>query len=234
MSEPLNPIAMILAINKVAEFPPSPGYEPLLIRYGLNPIFARTMAIIAIRHGKRRAMESGWHRRIYEAVRFLAEPDRQRRAILARAQLLLEAWDKTSIIETVFDEIGLIESEFIGLLKALSRDESSIAGASRKLRPVWPLICHLGAVPRLVREARCSQRGAGSALAAPAASQLVQLAGMSERLPSGSTTSNSKMPRRFIAPITCNERPSNGCRSRRIVTKLDMSRRWVVCDGFLR
>src|ERR1700730_696055 len=57
---------------------------------------------------------------------------------------------------------------------------------------------------------------------------------MSERLPSGSTTSNSRAPRRFMAPITCNERPSNGCRSRRIVTKLDMSRRWVVCDGFLR
>src|SRR6202035_2172052 len=57
---------------------------------------------------------------------------------------------------------------------------------------------------------------------------------MSERLPSGSTTSNSRTPRRFMAPITCNERPSNGCRSRRIVTKLDMSRRWVVCDGFLR
>src|SRR5439155_27270017 len=57
---------------------------------------------------------------------------------------------------------------------------------------------------------------------------------MSERLPSGSTTSNSRTPRRFMAPITCNERPSNGCRSRRIVTKLDMSRRWAVCDGFLR
>src|ERR1700730_4560439 len=82
--------------------------------------------------------------------------------------------------------------------------------------------------------ARCSQRDADSSLAAPAAPQSVQLAGMSERLPSGSTTSNSKMPRRFMAPITCNERPSNGWRSRRIVTKLDMSRRWVVCDGFLR
>src|SRR3984893_2213860 len=82
--------------------------------------------------------------------------------------------------------------------------------------------------------ARCSQRDADSSCATPAASQLVQLAGMSERLPSGSTTSNSRTPRRFMAPITCNERPSNGCRSRRIITKLDMSRRWVVCDGFLR
>jgi len=60
--------------------------------------------------------------------------------------------------------------------------------------------------------------------AIPTASQLVQLAGMSERLPSGSTISNSILPRRFMALITCNERPSNGCRSRRIVTKFDMSR----------
>jgi hypothetical protein len=64
--------------------------------------------------------------------------------------------------------------------------------------------------------------------------QSVQLAGMSERLPSGSTTSNNSMPRRLMVPITGNERPSNGCRSRRIVTDLEMSRRQVVCDDFLR
>src|SRR5215470_11693874 len=33
--------------------------------------------------------------------------------------------------------------------------------------------------------------------------------------------------------ITCNERPSNGCRSRRIVTEFGMSRWWVVCSFFL-
>src|SRR6266853_5298061 len=64
--------------------------------------------------------------------------------------------------------------------------------------------------------------------------QSVQLAGISERLPSGSTTSNSRAPRRFMVPISGNERPSNGCRSRSIITELEMSRRWVVCSGFLR
>jgi hypothetical protein len=64
--------------------------------------------------------------------------------------------------------------------------------------------------------------------------QSVQLAGMSERLPSGSTTSNNSVPRRLMVPITGNERPSDGCRSRRIVTDLEMSRRQVVCDDFLR
>src|SRR5580700_12151124 len=57
---------------------------------------------------------------------------------------------------------------------------------------------------------------------------------MSARLPSGSTTSNDSVPRRLMADITANERPSNGCRSRRIVTDREMSWRWVVCGNFLR
>ena len=63
--------------------------------------------------------------------------------------------------------------------------------------------------------------------------QSVQLAGISERLPSGSATSNSGVPRRFRVPISRNERPSKGCRSRTIVTEPERSRRWVVCDVFL-
>jgi hypothetical protein len=41
------------------------------------------------------------------------------------------------------------------------------------------------------------------------------------------------VPRRLMADITANERPSNGCRSRRIVTDREMSWRWVVCGNFL-
>jgi hypothetical protein len=122
--EPLNPFlrffAMIgLTTTKVAELPPSSGYEPLLIGYDFDPILARGMARIVVRHGRRRAAESGRRRPAFDAIRFLADPDRQRSAIFRRAQLLLEVWDETSIIETVFDEIGLSESEFIGSLKAL-------------------------------------------------------------------------------------------------------------------
>jgi hypothetical protein len=108
-----------LMIVKMAELPPSRGYEPLLIQFGVNRILARGMAGIVIRHGNRRAAERRRHRRVFDAIRFLAERDRQPRAIFLRAQLLLEAWDETSIIETVFDEMGLSETEFIGLLKAL-------------------------------------------------------------------------------------------------------------------
>ena len=46
-------------------------------------------------------------------------PGRRRRAILRRAEVLLAASEETSIIETIFDEAGLIELEFIGLLKSV-------------------------------------------------------------------------------------------------------------------
>jgi hypothetical protein len=123
-SEPLNSFigffaTLGLVILKMADLPPSRGYEPLLIRYGVDPILARGMARIVIGHGRRRAAESEWHRPVFEAIRFLAEPDRRQDAILRRARLLLEGWDKTSIIETAFHDIDLIETEFIGLLKAL-------------------------------------------------------------------------------------------------------------------
>jgi hypothetical protein len=113
-------LAMLgLVIAKMMELAPSRDYEPLLIRYGVNHIASRGMARIVICHGKRRAAESGWHRRVFDAIRFLAERDRQRRAIFRRAQLLLAAWEETSIIETAFVDIGLDETEFIGLLKGL-------------------------------------------------------------------------------------------------------------------
>jgi hypothetical protein len=108
-----------VVIMKMTELPPSRGYEPLLIQYGVNHIASRAMARIVIRHGERRAAESGWHRQVFDAIRFLAERDRQRHAIFRQAQLLLAAWKETSIIETAFDDIGLDETEFIGLLTAL-------------------------------------------------------------------------------------------------------------------
>ena len=88
---------------------------------------------------------------------------------------------------------------------------------------------------KLVSEARhASRRSDRDCVGPQAPGQSVQSAGMSERLPLGSATSKNSVPRRLIVPITGNERPSNGCRLRKIVTELEMSRRWVVCDGFLR
>ena len=76
-----------------------------------------------------------------------------------------------------------------------------------------------------------SVAAAGSATGIAAKS--VHLAGISERLPSGSTTSSNATPRRRTAPSACRTRPSKGCRSRRIVTGRGKSRRWVVCGGVL-
>jgi hypothetical protein len=135
--KPLNPGARIFAelylqlatmigfaVVRVSELPPSRGYEPLLIANGWNSIAARGLAAIAVRSGKRQAKESKWHRPVFDAIRFLAVPGRQKRAILARAKVLITAWKETSIIETIFDKAGLEVTEFINLLEATSKGES--------------------------------------------------------------------------------------------------------------
>src|ERR1700747_855952 len=72
-------------------------------------------------------------------------PGRRRRAILRRAEVLLAAWDETSIIETLFDEASLIEVEFIGLLK------SAVEGrevAWRRITEIAATIAPLLSIPR--------------------------------------------------------------------------------------
>jgi hypothetical protein len=183
----INFVAMIgLAIVKLAELPPSSGYEPLLIGYGLHPNLARGMARIVIRHGERRAAESGWHQRVFDAVRFLAEPARQRGAVLRRAQLLLEAWDKTSIIETVFDEIGLSESEFIGLLKAL------VEGRVVDCRRITEIAAHLA--PHLLL-------GRGPKISAASAAHEFFLAAI-ERITGAHAYTWNDIQADFVDPVT--------------------------------
>jgi hypothetical protein len=135
--KPLNPGARIFAelylqlgtiigfaVVRVSELPPSRAYEPLLIANGWNSIAARGLAAIAVRSGKRQAKESKWHRPVFDAIRFLAVPGRQKRAILARVKVLITAWKETSIIETAFHKAGLHETEFINLLEATSKGEN--------------------------------------------------------------------------------------------------------------
>jgi hypothetical protein len=112
------------ALSRIAELPPSRGYEPVLIENGIHPVLARGIAFLAVRGGERLASESKRRRPVFDAIRFLAMP-RQKRAILSRAKILLAAWDETSIIETVFDEIGLQEAEFIDLLRSVARGSAN-------------------------------------------------------------------------------------------------------------
>jgi hypothetical protein len=113
------------AIQHLAQQPPSPGYEPFLVEAGWNRIAARGMAILVVRHGKRIATESKWRRPVFDAIRFLAERQRQRRAILRCAKLLLRAWKETSIIETIFTKADLSETEFIRLLESVVEDREA-------------------------------------------------------------------------------------------------------------
>jgi hypothetical protein len=112
------------AFARISELPPSRGYELLLVANGWNSIAARGLAATAVRSGKRQAQESKRHRPVCGAIRFLAVPGRQKRAILARAKVLIAAWKETSIIETMFDKAGLDETEFIKLLEAASKGGS--------------------------------------------------------------------------------------------------------------
>ena len=62
----------------------------------------------------------------------------------------------------------------------------------------------------------------------------VQADGMSDRLPSGSTTNNNGTPRRVSPLITARRHPSKGCRLRVITTEVGRSWEWVVCGVFVR
>jgi hypothetical protein len=97
---------------------PSQGYEPFPVEAGFQPLMARGFAKLIVRRARRIAKESKRRRPVFDALRFLAHRDRQPRAILPRAKLLMVAWHGTSIIETVFAEAGFDEFEFIDLLKA--------------------------------------------------------------------------------------------------------------------
>jgi hypothetical protein len=106
-----------MAILRIANLAPSRGFEPLLIENRYNPIVARGVSYLATRFGRREESESKRRRRVFDAIRFLANP-RRKSAILARARTILTAWDQTSIVETAFVGAGLSEHEFIAVLKA--------------------------------------------------------------------------------------------------------------------
>ena len=107
------------AITRVAQSP-SPGYEPYLTDLNCNWIAARGLAALAVRVGQRRAKDAGRERVVVDAIRFLAKSGRRRRAASRRVNILLLAWEETSVIETIFVEARIDEFEFIRLLKRVA------------------------------------------------------------------------------------------------------------------
>ena len=105
--------------DRAAESHPSKAYEPLLIERGVKPVWARPLASLEISRGFRVANESKRAPAVVGAIRFLASPGRSQKAITRQAEVLLAAWNETSIVDTIFDDAHLGQSEFIGLLKSV-------------------------------------------------------------------------------------------------------------------
>ena len=83
---------------------PSKAYGRYFEDCGVKPVWAQPLGSLAISLGTRRANESGQLGAIVEAFRFLAQGNRQKRAILSRAKVLLAAYDETSIgAEAIFN-----------------------------------------------------------------------------------------------------------------------------------
>ena len=111
--------AMGNLLTYASKLPPSPGYEPLLVQGGHNRVLSRGIAHLLVRFAKRSARESKQSGPVHEAIRFLGERARQRRAILPRAKLLLKAWEETSVVDAAFCDAGADKSEFIQLLRSI-------------------------------------------------------------------------------------------------------------------
>lgn len=113
----LNFFGMVgLLVLRTQNLPPSPGYEPLLVKESINPIAARGIAHLAVRHGKRVAHDSQWMKPAADAIRFFTKIRRHSDSVLAKAKLILYISDNTSVIETIFESAGLEEFEFLRLL----------------------------------------------------------------------------------------------------------------------
>lgn len=112
-------IAAARPVSALGDLPESCGIASFLIHLGWEPIWARSAAAIAVKHGRRRAAECKLIGPAYAAIRFLARPKTNWNSARSRARLLLETDQTTSIIANLFGEAGLQEHEFLDLLGCL-------------------------------------------------------------------------------------------------------------------
>ena len=106
---------------KISRFPASPGYEPLLIKRGENPLLARVKAYLAVDQGTKIANESRRYREAVTAIRFLAKPNRSRWALNRKIALLLAASQETRIIRAIFIEAHLSDHIFVNMLPSAAQ-----------------------------------------------------------------------------------------------------------------
>jgi tetratricopeptide (TPR) repeat protein len=116
------------ALQRVAESPPSPGYEPWLVERGYDPILARMMAALVVRRGNRIAQENARLQAAVDAIRFLAKPGRNRRAIARRVAEALASYDNAIALKPhfadAFNNRGLALQELKRIDEALASYDS--------------------------------------------------------------------------------------------------------------
>jgi hypothetical protein len=114
-------VQMAMAIAERAEENfPSKAYGPYLEEQGFAPSLARGLGSLTISVATREASEARRRAPVVEAIRFLAQGDRQKRSILPRARVVLDASTETSIVDNLFANVGSNKDEFLSLLRTLS------------------------------------------------------------------------------------------------------------------
>jgi hypothetical protein len=96
---------------------PSLGYEPLLMKMGLDQFAARGLARFAIRRAKKQAKESNLYREVFKDIQYLSKGPRQRAALVRYAKRLHDAWEKSSVVGDLLYKANVNEFEFVRLLK---------------------------------------------------------------------------------------------------------------------
>jgi hypothetical protein len=116
------------AAGRLEDMPPSPGYEPLLVEHGQHLVVARFFSYVWKGLAKKMADEARTQRTVADAIRFLAQPGRTKRAISRRAVVLLE-----SNLVRIFDGVDVSVSEFVESLEAVVRGDHT---ASQRVREI--------------------------------------------------------------------------------------------------
>jgi hypothetical protein len=120
--------AIVFCIVSMVRSPPSPGYEPLYIRRGDNPIAARIRAYLIVHEGARIAAASQASKGVADAIRFLARAGRSRRSIAKRIEALCGTLKQPRIIGALFLHDGLSGERFISLLPLAAQGDENATG----------------------------------------------------------------------------------------------------------
>ena len=134
-------MAMAIAQRAEERFP-STAYAQYFKDREVAPCWRREWGVLTISLGTLKANESRQLGAVVEATRFLSEVHRQKRATISPANLLLAAWNDTSIISQIFRNAGLSETEFLSLLKAVVEagavERERIKGIAAAVAPSLP------------------------------------------------------------------------------------------------